>query len=260
VADKYSPYVVEARDKPYAAIQEAVTLATAPHCVATSLCEDVRFGESGTDKHEDARNVTAQAYLAATDTTTSTMQVFLLTMAFSPEVQKKAQAQLDSVVGPNRLSEFHDIDHLPYIQAAVMEYLRWMPIAPLSVPHAVTADDTYKGYHIAKGTFVVANVWAMMKNPEDYPDPDDFKPERFLDGSGKINPNVRDPYTMAFGFGRRICPGRHLSRNGLVLFAASTLHVFDITPGCDASGRPIELSADMHGILIPGPRNVPQGL
>jgi len=260
VAEKYLPFVVEARDKPYAVVQAEVAAGIAPPCVATSLCEEVRAANGGVAEHEVVRNVTALAFLAASDTTTSSMQAFLLAMALFPEVQKKAQAQLDGVIGPNRLPDFDDIAKLPYIKAVAMETTRWMPVVPFGVPHAVTADDTYKGYHIAKGTVLIPNTWAMMKNPEEYPDPDAFKPERFLDESGGINPNVRDPYTMAFGFGRRICPGRPLSANSLVLFAASTLHVFDITPGLDASGNEVKLSTEMEGLLVIGPKDVPHGL
>lgn len=76
-------------------------------------------------------------------------------MALSPDVQKKAQRQLDRVVGSTRLPDFDDIMQMPYIQALAMETLRWMPVAPFGIPHAVTADDVYNGYHISKGTVLV---------------------------------------------------------------------------------------------------------
>ena len=76
-------------------------------------------------------------------------------MAMFPEVQKKAQAELDRVVGPNRLPEFEDIESMPYVRALVLETLRWMPVTPYSIPHAVTEEDTYNGYFIPKGTKLV---------------------------------------------------------------------------------------------------------
>lgn len=76
-------------------------------------------------------------------------------MALFPEVQRKAQAELDQVVGPQRLPEFADIQNMPYIRAVIMESLRWMPVTPFGVPHVVMADDTYKGYHIPKGAVMV---------------------------------------------------------------------------------------------------------
>lgn len=76
-------------------------------------------------------------------------------MALFPRVQKKAQEELDRVVGPNRLPEFDDIKNIPYLRAVVLEAERWFPVVPFGVPHAATQDDTYEGYHIAKGTVVI---------------------------------------------------------------------------------------------------------
>ena len=76
-------------------------------------------------------------------------------MALFPDVQKKAQTELDKIVGPHRLPDFNDIPKMPYIRAVVMETLRWMPVAPFGAPHSVTADDIYKGYHIPKGTSLI---------------------------------------------------------------------------------------------------------
>ena len=76
-------------------------------------------------------------------------------MSLYPDVQKKAQEELDRVVGPNRLPDFDDYDKLTYIRAVSLECMRWMPVTPFSVPHCVTADDVYEGYHIPKGASVV---------------------------------------------------------------------------------------------------------
>ena len=76
-------------------------------------------------------------------------------MALFPDVQKRAQAELDRVVGRHRLPEFEDLEHLPYIRATVMETVRWMPVVPAGVPHRSIMDDEYKGFHIPKGTAIV---------------------------------------------------------------------------------------------------------
>lgn len=72
-----------------------------------------------------------------------------------PEVQKKAQAELDLVVGSSRLPDFNDLDNLTYVKAVAMETLRWMPTTPLGIPHCLSADDEYNGYHLSKGTVVI---------------------------------------------------------------------------------------------------------
>ncbi|KAJ8700702.1 hypothetical protein PTI98_003705 [Pleurotus ostreatus] len=98
--------------------------------------------------------------------------------------------------------------------------------------------DEYKGYYIPKGSIVFVNVWALLRDEEHYPDPDTFRPERFLK-DGKINPKVADPIPN-FGFGRRICPGRFFAIDSLWLNIASILTVFDITKAKDEEEREIE--------------------
>ena len=80
-------------------------------------------------------------------------------MLLFPAAQKAAQAELDEVVGHDRLPEFTDADNLPYIMAALKESLRWRPIAPTGVPHAVIEDDVYEGYSIPKGTTISGIIW-----------------------------------------------------------------------------------------------------
>lgn len=80
-------------------------------------------------------------------------------MATNPEVQQKAQAELDSVVGPTRKPTFADRDSLPYVNALLTECLRWKPTAQLGLPHCSIADDEYSGYTIPGRSLVITNVW-----------------------------------------------------------------------------------------------------
>ena len=99
-------------------------------------------------------------------------------MALYPEVQKKAQAEIDAVVGPNRLPDFHDRPSLPYINAVMKESLRWNLVLPLGkpfviiivvailtsfegLPHMSTIDDEYNGFYIPKGTLIMGNSWSV---------------------------------------------------------------------------------------------------
>ena len=79
-------------------------------------------------------------------------------MLHNPAAMRKVQEELDRVVGQNRFPTFEDQASLPYLDAFIKELNRWQPIAPLAVPHAVTADDVYEGYFIPKGTTVVPNI------------------------------------------------------------------------------------------------------
>jgi len=123
-------------------------------------------------------------------------------MVLNPEVMKKGQEELDRVVGRERLPDFSDRENLPYIDALVKELLRWNPPTPIAVPNRAMQDDVYRGYFIPAGATVIQNVWAIFRDPNIYPDPEAFNPDRFLK-DGKINPLVFNPEDRVFGAGRR---------------------------------------------------------
>ena len=123
-------------------------------------------------------------------------------MTLNPEAMKKAQEELDRVVGKGELPDFSHKDRLPYIDALVKEVLRWSPSVPLSLPNRATQDDVYRGFFIPGGAIVIQNVWAISRDPSIYPDPETFNPDRFLK-DGKINPLVLNPEDRVFGAGRR---------------------------------------------------------
>lgn len=84
---------------------------------------------------------------------------FFLAIALFPEVQKTAREELDRVLGNGRLPVSADRDTLPYITAVMKETHRWHPIAPMSLPHASSAEDIYGGYRIPKGALLMPNTW-----------------------------------------------------------------------------------------------------
>ncbi|KAI0774796.1 cytochrome P450 [Trametes elegans] len=181
--------------------------------------------------------VTTMSYVGGVETTHIVSQVFFLAMAMHPDAQRNAQDELDSVVGVDKLPTFADRESLPYINALLKEVLRWHTMAPIGIAHRSIADDVYEGYFIPAGSVIIPNIWAMSQDESAYPDPDRFLPERFL-REGRIDPNVRDPTTFAFGFGRRICPGLHFADAQLFITFASILHVFRIGPPKDEHGTP----------------------
>ncbi|PIL22785.1 cytochrome P450 [Ganoderma sinense ZZ0214-1] len=196
-----------------------------------------------------SKNVAAISYAGGADTTISTFQTFFLAMSLHPEAVAKAQAELEAVVGPTRLPDHADRSDLPYVNAIIKECLRWQNAVPLCIPHAAVEDDEFDGYFIPAGTVVFPNAWAILHDPEAYPEPERFLPERFLK-DGQLNPDVRDPATVAFGFGRRICPGRHFAEASLFINIARVLHVFIIGPPLDERGEVIRVEPKMKdGIL-----------
>ena len=87
------------------------------------------------------------------------MLVIFLLMALHPEVQKKAQAELDAVVGHDRLVDFSHRDSLVYVNALIKEVLRWINVAPLGLSHSTTEDDEVQGYFVPAGSILMVNVW-----------------------------------------------------------------------------------------------------
>ncbi|KAL1939472.1 hypothetical protein VTO73DRAFT_10028 [Trametes versicolor] len=217
-----------------------------------SICLE---GQALAEETTIARDTASSAYAGGADTLFSTTMSFFLAMASYPEVQKRAQVELDTVVGPHRLPNFDDQPSLPYIAAIIRECIRWRIVVPLGIMHHSMEDDEYRGYHIPKGTLVIPNAWAMTRDTRHYPDPEEFKPERYLK-DGKLNPEVLDPGDFGFGYGRRGCPGRDFSEAALFSLMSHVLHTLKIGPPLDVDGKPLPLDVGMTdgGILaLPEP-------
>jgi len=215
---------------------EAETLTTSS-VVATCLEGLSELSEGGVDE-EAIRGVGGTIFLAGGETTSSLIKTFFLAATLYPEVVRLAQQELDDVLGGERLPDFSDKPHLPYISAIVKEILRWMPPNPLGTPHLLMEDDVYMGQFIPAGATVMDNTWAMFHNEKVYPDAHTFNPSRFLK-NGQINPDVKDPEQSIFGWGRRVCPGRHFGLRVFFLAIARTLATFDISKCLDKHGNPI---------------------
>ncbi|KAF7357530.1 Cytochrome P450 [Mycena sanguinolenta] len=194
--------------------------------------------------------VAAVAYAAGADTTVSSLASFCLAMALYPEVQKKAQTEIDTVIGTDRLPEFEDRPSLPYVEALYREVMRWRPVTPLGVAHASSEDDIYDSYFIPKGTTVIANVWAMTRDETIYYEPDRFNPDRFFTADGNLN---EDATILTFGFGRRICPGRHHADATIWATIVSVLSTFNITKAKDATGKEINIDPKYSDGLVSHP-------
>ena len=136
-----------------------------------------------------------------------------------------AQAELDEVVGSARPPTFADIPSLPYIRAMVKETLRWSLTVPFGVPHATSADDWYKGMFIPKGTVCLQNMRVINSEPDVFgSDAAQFNPARYLDRSRQVELlDGREDGHLAFGFGRRICPGRYVAEGTLAIDIATLL-------------------------------------
>ncbi|KAG2138998.1 cytochrome P450, partial [Suillus clintonianus] len=224
LAREWHETVDEMASAPFNFVKDQMAAGIAPKSFTSAMLE----GRILTAEENDiVRWSAVSLYGGGADTTVSTIYSLYLAMTLYPDVQKKAQAEIDDVVGPDRLPSFADRDSLPYTEAIVKEVLRWNAVAPTGFPHCVAEDDIHDGYYIPKGSMIVPNIWFMLNNPQTYANPSQFNPERFLVNNGK-KPEP-EPRTIAFGFGRRICPGLLLAEASTWLSTVRSLAVFDIS-------------------------------
>ncbi|KAI0066940.1 cytochrome P450 [Artomyces pyxidatus] len=192
--------------------------------------------------------IAAVMYVAGSETTSAALAWWLLAVVTHPEAQRRAQTELDAVVGRGRLPTFADLPHLPYVSAMVKETLRWRTLDPLGVPHRSTEDDWYEGMFIPKGTVCIANVWAVHRDAALYgPDAHEFNPDRFLDENGVLNtgpPDTKEDGHVAYGFGRRICSGKHIANDSLFIDIALMLWACKFEPARDERGDAIPIDID----------------
>lgn len=106
----------------------------------------------------------------------------------------------------------------------------------MGFPHTATEDIEYNSLHIPKGAVLLPAVWWFLHNLEVYADPESFDPDRFLEPR-----NEPDPMPHAFGYGRRVCPGRFFADSGLYLSIAQSLSTFNINKAVDKDGKEVEV-------------------
>ncbi|KAM0249522.1 hypothetical protein ACHAQJ_009028 [Trichoderma viride] len=175
--------------------------------------------------NDEAAYVIGTMFEAGAGTTTAALLSFVLAIVHHPEWQRRLHQEIDTVVGNSRLPNFNDIPLLPITRAIVKETLRWRPVTAGGVPHQLIKDDIYQGVFLQAGTSIHPNQWAIHRDPTLYPDPESFRPERWLEPSW---PTYREPITQfpnlqnfsAFGFGRRICPGQSIAERSLNIVVA----------------------------------------
>ncbi|KZV91424.1 cytochrome P450 [Exidia glandulosa HHB12029] len=221
-------------DAPMQMTKKRLAEGTAEPCFVVGQLEDTESISSDL-REEYIKYAAAGMYSGGTDSTVSFVSCFILCMTMFPEVQRKAQEELDAILGGDRLPVVEDTPYLPYIEAVIKEVHRIHPIVNL-IPHATLVDDEYKGYAIPAGAAVLANTWAFSRDEEMYPDPDKFDPERFL---GKRGEGVLDPRLYTFGLGRRRCAGVPLADSFTFLAVTSILTVFNISKALDENGQEI---------------------
>ncbi|CAA6654620.1 unnamed protein product [Spirodela intermedia] len=156
--------------------------------------------------------VLQEIFLGGSDSTASVIEFGMLELALNPRVMNKAQ-------------EESDLQKLTYLKLVVKEILRHRPPGPIPSPHESMKDVNVRGYDIPAKTRVITNIWAIMRDPQFWKDPEVFWPERFEDND--LQYKGQDFQYIPFSTGRRICPGMNLAVTGVELTLANLLHCFN---------------------------------
>ncbi|RDW92582.1 hypothetical protein BP5796_01976 [Coleophoma crateriformis] len=244
-------------DIPFANLQKEIEDGVAGPSISHTLLDRYKANlEAGTPNPfelEDIKGAAGAIFIAGANTTWSTIIVVILNLLLNPDVLAKAQAEIDSVVGTDRLPDFEDRPRLRYIDYIVEEAIRWAPLSPVGVPHRSLEDDVYNGMFIPKGSIVYANARAMCYDETRYKSPEKFNPDRF---TPKEEGGAGEPFSLGpFGFGRRICPGQHLATASVWIMVTTMLATMKIEKPIGADGKAIEPGTGLSNGLSSHPEH-----
>ncbi|XP_053679606.1 probable cytochrome P450 304a1 [Anopheles nili] len=144
-----------------------------------------------------------------------------------PDVVEKMQAEIEQHVGQSRMPSLGDRGQLNYCEAVVREGLRIDTLVPSGIPHVATVDTELAGYRIPKGTLIINGLDYINHQQDVFPEPETFRPERFLDADGKLSLEL--DRSVPFGAGKRVCAGESFARNALFLTITTLVQQFTFT-------------------------------
>ena len=164
-------------------------------------------------------------FVAGMETTSKQLEWIMYYMSKYPVVQRKVQDEIDHVLGSTLEPSLDHRSTLTYTEAMIQEALRKASISPLGLLHATREDYELNGYLIPQGTIVIGNLFASHYNPQAWGDPEEFRPERFIDSEGKLK---KIEEFIPFGIGKRNCIGEVLARHQLFLYTVGILQKFSV--------------------------------
>ena len=186
-------------------------------------------------------------FIAGYETTTSTLRWAFIYLCLYPEVQRKVREEIANVVGSERRPELADKTRMPYTEAFLMETQRMANIAPTGVEHVAREEIQLGGYTVPRGAQVISLLMAVHMDEKHFPEPEVFRPERFLDEQGRVKPNRA---LMPFSVGKRSCLGEALARAELFLLVTALLQRYSLR---FPDGFQHDLSCNDHKRLIRKP-------
>nr|WAU48304.1 cinnamate 4-hydroxylase [Colchicum autumnale] len=199
--------------------------------------------------------------VAAIETTLWSIEWGVAELVNHPEIQQKLRHELDAILGPGVQITEPDVQRLPYLQAVIKETLRLRMAIPLLVPHMNLHDAKLGGYDIPAESKILVNAWWLANNPNAWKNPEDFRPERFLEEEAKVEASGNDFRYLPFGAGRRSCPGIILALPILGITIGRLVQNFELLPppGQDKvdmteKGGQFSLHILKHSTIVARPR------
>uniref|UniRef100_A0A5B7BQW6 Uncharacterized protein n=1 Tax=Davidia involucrata TaxID=16924 RepID=A0A5B7BQW6_DAVIN len=186
-------------------------------------------------------------FAAGTDTSSTVLEWAMTELLRHPRVMKKLQNEVREIQkGKQEMAE-HDLEKMHFLKAVIKETLRLHPPLPLLVPREASEDVIIMGYDIAAGTMIMINAWAIARDPVSWDEPDEFRPERFLNSS--VDFRGHDFQLIPFGAGRRGCPGMSFAMATNELVLANLVHKFDWALPGGAKGEDLDITESTGAII-----------
>ncbi|CAD5323604.1 unnamed protein product [Arabidopsis thaliana] len=187
-------------------------------------------------------------FIGATDTSVQTIQWTMAEIMNNTHILERMREEIDSVVGKSRLIQETDLPNLPYLHAVIKEALRLHPPGPL-LPREFQQGCKIGGFYIPEKTTLLINAYVVMRDPNVWEDPEEFKPERFLASSRSGQEDERREQALKFlpfGSGRRGCPGSNLAYMIVGSAIGMMVQCFDWR----IEGEKVNMKEDVKGTIL----------
>ncbi|KAG2039830.1 cytochrome P450 [Suillus americanus] len=217
----------DVKEIPFQHVKERMSANDTGPCLVADALNRIHLSQEDDTTETAVKEVASIAFIAASESTVVTLLVFLIAMILNPEVQTKAHAEIDRVVGRGRLPDFNDRPALPYVEAILRETFRWYPVTPFGLSTTQSLSE-----------------YPLTIFSGKYPSPDEFKPERFIHEDGSL---TSDTISSVFGWGRRICVGRHVADASIWIAIVNFLAFFSAHKALDEHGMEIPVVPKFSG-------------
>ncbi|GAA0186324.1 cinnamic acid 4-hydroxylase [Lithospermum erythrorhizon] len=229
-------------------------------CAIDHILEAQQKGEINED---NVLYIVENINVAAIETTLWSIEWGIAELVNHPEIQKKLRDEIDTVLGPGVQVTEPDTHKLPYLQAVIKETLRLRMAIPLLVPHMNLHDAKLGEYDIPAESKILVNAWWLANNPTQWKNPEEFRPERFLEEEAKVEASGNDFRYLPFGVGRRSCPGIILALPILGITLGGLVQNFELLPPPGQSkldtsekGGQFSLHILKHSTIVMKPRDL----